>query len=77
MDDEDKDSKSLEETNEDDEIALLTRKYQRILRVKRGYGRKGDKIEDSRIEVIKEIPLLLHALSVRSKDTLSLIDQHI
>ena len=38
--DEDNDSKSLQETNEDNEIALLTRKYQRILRARKDYGRK-------------------------------------
>ena len=42
MKDEDDDSESLEETNEDDKIAYLTRKYQRILRDKKDYARKRD-----------------------------------
>ena len=42
MDDEDEDSESLEENNKDDEITFFTKKYQRFLRTKSGFGRRGD-----------------------------------
>ena len=41
IEDEDDNSESLEETNKDDDIALLTRKYQRILRARKDYEEKG------------------------------------
>ena len=42
LNEEEDDSKSLEEINEDDDVAFLSRKYQRILKACKDFGRKRD-----------------------------------
>ena len=49
IEDEDDDSESHEEGNEDEEIALLTRKYQKILKARKDLRRRRDNIRKIKI----------------------------
>ena len=49
IEDDDNDSESHEEGNKDDEITLLTRKYQKILRARKDFGRRRDNIRKIKI----------------------------